>query len=85
MNICEQDIQKLDAFIEGAKEIVITAHIHPDGDAAAAQRAVASAKPLKSIAFFREADFSGVFLSSISSHILLRVSVFNSSGAFILQ
>ena len=39
MNICEQDIQKLDAFIEGAKEIVITAHIHPDGDAAGSTNA----------------------------------------------
>ena len=40
MNICEQDIQKLDAFIEGAKEIVITAHIHPDGDAAGSTNAL---------------------------------------------
>ena len=40
MNICEQDIQKLDAFIEGATEIVITAHIHPDGDAAGSTNAL---------------------------------------------
>lgn len=40
MNICEQDIQKLDAFIEGAKEIVVTAHIHPDGDAAGSTNAL---------------------------------------------
>ena len=40
MNICEQDIQKLDAFIEGAKELVITAHIHPDGDAAGSTNAL---------------------------------------------
>lgn len=40
MNICISDIQKLDALIAGAEEIVITAHIHPDGDAAGSTNAL---------------------------------------------
>ena len=42
MNICTLDIEKLDALIEGAKGIVITAHIHPDGDAAGSTNALLS-------------------------------------------
>lgn len=34
MNICTSDIQSLTNFISEASGIVITAHIHPDGDAA---------------------------------------------------
>ncbi|MDY6183425.1 MAG: DHH family phosphoesterase [Candidatus Cryptobacteroides sp.] len=40
MNICTSDIKSLASFISEASGIVITAHIHPDGDAAGSTNAL---------------------------------------------